>query len=178
MQLHGMDSLVSRVGPLLDGPDSTTAMRNLGSGRCQGLKGVVAHANMYLLEEGERRSVIVVSAKLSETAFPGRRTETPVVYDDDPTACEHFENRYQPVLARATTEVPVVDRMGAGGRSHQSSSPESSKTDFILASPQNSTQSPLTGRDPAAEGGGAPRLSPDPREPFNGAATLRPRKEG
>ena len=49
MQLHGMDSLVSQVGPLLDGPDSATAMRNLGSGRCQGLKGGVAHSNMYLL---------------------------------------------------------------------------------------------------------------------------------
>ena len=122
MQLHGMDSLVSQVGPLLDGPDSTTAMRNLGSGRCQGLKGGIAHSNMYLLEEGERRSVIVVSAKLSETAFSGRRTETPVVYDDDPTACDHFEDRYQAVFARAATEVPVGDRMGAGDRSHQSSS--------------------------------------------------------
>ena len=122
MQLHGMDSLVSQVGPLLDGPDSTTAAGRLGSGRCQGLKGGVAHASMYLLEEGERRSVIVVSAKLSETAFSGRRTETPVVYDDDPTACDHFEDRYQAVFARATTEVPVGDRTGARGRSHQSSS--------------------------------------------------------
>ena len=81
-----------------------------GSARFHVVKDVISHAKIYLLENGERRRVIVGSANLSETAFSGRQAETLVVYDDDPMAWEHFEDQYQAVLATATTEVPLRDR--------------------------------------------------------------------
>ena len=81
-----------------------------GSARFHVVKDVISHAKIYLLEDGERRRVIVGSANLSETAFSGRQAETLIVYDDDPMAWEHFENQYQAVLATATTEIPLRDR--------------------------------------------------------------------
>ena len=81
-----------------------------GSARFHVVKDVIAHAKIYLLEDGERQRVIVGSANLSETAFSGRQAETLIVYDDDPMAWEHFENQYQSVLATATTKVPLRDR--------------------------------------------------------------------
>ena len=67
---------------------------------------------------------------------------------------------WEPVIVVINPQVRVVEnRLHSGG-------------------PTELNAEPLTGRDPAAEGGGVTRLSPDPREPFNGAATLRPRKDG
>ena len=81
-----------------------------GTARFHVVKDVIAHAKIYLLEDGERRRVIVGSANLSETAFSGRQAETLVVYDDDPKAWEHFGNQYQAVLETATTEVPIREK--------------------------------------------------------------------
>ena len=89
---------------------STDRVAN-GTARFHVVKDVIAHAKIYLLEDGERCRVIVGSANLSETAFSGRQAETLVVYDDDPTAWEHFENQYQAVLeTSATTEVPIREK--------------------------------------------------------------------
>ena len=81
-----------------------------GTARFHVVKDVIAHAKIYLLEDEERRRVIVGSANLSETAFSGRQAETLVVYDDDPKAWEHFENQYRAVLETATTEVPIREK--------------------------------------------------------------------
>ncbi len=81
-----------------------------GTARFHVVKDVIAHAKIYLLEDGERRRVVVGSANLSETAFSGRQAETLVVYDDDPIAWEHFDNQYQAVLETATTEVPIREK--------------------------------------------------------------------
>ena len=104
------DGLVSIAG--LD-PDRQEILYDRvadGTARFHVVKDVIAHAKIYLLEDGERRRVIVGSANLSETAFSGRQAETLVVYDDDPKAWEHFENQYQAVLETATTEVPIREK--------------------------------------------------------------------
>ena len=81
-----------------------------GVARFHVVKDVIAHAKIYLLEDEDRRRIIVGSANLSETAFSGRQAETLVVYDDDPTAWEHFERQYLAVFATATTEIPLREK--------------------------------------------------------------------
>ena len=79
-----------------------------GSARFHVVKDVIAHAKIYLLDDGERHRVIVGSANLSETAFSGRQAETLVVYDDDPMAWEHFENQYQAVFGDGNHGDPLT----------------------------------------------------------------------
>ena len=74
------------------------------------VKDAIAHAKIYLLEDDERRRVIVGSANLSETAFSGRQAETLVVFDNDETAWDHFVSQYESVKAVSTSDIPLREK--------------------------------------------------------------------
>ena len=74
------------------------------------VKDAIAHAKIYLLEDAERQRVIVGSANLSETAFSGRQAETLVVFDDDKTAWDHYNNQYCSVRDIASSHLPFREK--------------------------------------------------------------------
>jgi len=71
------------------------------------VKDAIAHAKIYLLENGEHRRVIVGSANLSDRAFSGKQAETLIVFDDDEQAWEHYQGEYEAVRQGSTTEVSL-----------------------------------------------------------------------
>lgn len=73
------------------------------------VKGAIAHAKIYLLENEEHRRVIVGSANLSDRAFSGKQAETLIAFDDDEAAWDHYEGEYEAVRREATTEVKLDD---------------------------------------------------------------------
>ena len=74
------------------------------------VKDAIAHAKIYLLEGAGRRRVIVGSANLSETAFSGRQAETLIVFDDDETAWDHYNNQYCSVREIASSHLPLREK--------------------------------------------------------------------
>ena len=72
------------------------------------LRKYIAHAKIYLLssEEGRTR-VLVGSANLSERAFSGKQPETLVMFDNDETAWEHYNDMFDRIRNSASDEIEI-----------------------------------------------------------------------
>ncbi len=66
---------------------------------------IISHEKLFLLEGEKGTRVITGSANFSDRAFSGAQNESYVCFDDDPDAWEHFNEVYEKIRDRSTTNI-------------------------------------------------------------------------
>jgi len=69
------------------------------------VKDIVSHEKLFLLEGEERTRVITGSANFSEKAFSGSQNESYILFDNDPAAWEHFNDKYEKIKSQSSLRI-------------------------------------------------------------------------
>src|SRR5215207_10358379 len=103
--VHFQELLLEELVKEIKGKDHIKQKIIAGDMSLYVVKDIVSHEKLFLLEGEEGTRIITGSANFSEKAFSGSQNESYILFDNDPHAWEHFNDKYEKIKSQSSLRI-------------------------------------------------------------------------
>lgn len=99
------DHLIRELKQQFRGKDHIRQKIDAGKIRLYVVQGMISHEKLFLLEGEAGTRVISGSANFSEKAFSGNQNESFICFDNDPSAWDYFNEKYERIRGKSSMSI-------------------------------------------------------------------------